>query len=344
VGTAATRLIHPRRRPHGYAERDASAADAEIIAGVTMLLPAATDQAGLVTRAQALGSLSPQQLRTLLAGRWQRVLPGVYATFTGQLTFEQRCRAALLYCGEGALLSDASALTLLRAKYLPRDDRVHVLVHQSRGVHSRDWVVVRRTHYFPPVLWIAGSPCVPAERALAEFSHRVRDERAALAVVSWALTQRVVSIADLEAAFAHLPRLGRACASNVLRQVRAGVRSVGEAAFVQLSRTSRVLPEPKLNWLLQLPSGRKVSPDALYLESAIVHETNGRDPHGDEDRFESMQERADAMTAAGLAVFGNTPRQISAEGRRILGELEQAHVVRDGLGLPPGVVVLRASA
>jgi len=311
---------------------------------MTTLLPAASAQLGLVTRAQALDALSPQQLRTQLAGRWQRVLPGIYATFTGQLTFEQRCRAALLFCGERALLSDATALTLLRAKYLPRDDRIHVLVHQSRGVHSRDWLVVRRTHYFPRALWIAGNPCVPAERALAEFSCRVRDERAALAVVSWALTQRLVHITDLEATFAHLPRFGRGCASNVLRQVRAGVRSVGEASFVQLSSRSRVLPEPKLNWLLQLPNGRKVSPDALYIESAIVHETNGRDPHGDEDRFESMQERADAMTAAGFAVFGNTPRQISAEGGRILRELEQAHLVRAGMELPRGVVVLRASA
>src|SRR4051794_3584656 len=331
-------------RPHAHPARASRPADAAIIAGMTVLLPAAIGQSGLATRAQALDAYSPQQLRTLLARQWQRVLPGVYATFTGQLTHKQRCRAALLYCGKDALLSDVTALTLLGTKYLPRDDRIHVLVHQSRGVHSRDWVVVRRTHYFPRPLWIAGYPCVPAERALAEFSHRIRDERAALAVVSWALTQRVVSVADLESAFAHLPRLGRACASNVLRQVRSGMRSVGEASFVQLSRTSRVLPEPKLNWLLQLPSGRKVSPDALYVESAMVHETNGIDPHEDEDRFESMQEPADAMTAAGIAVFGNTPRQISAEGRRILAQLEQAHSVRAGMGLPPGVVVLRASA
>src|SRR3954454_20339567 len=100
--------------------RDASVSHEVIIAGMTMLLRGA-GQSGLVTRAQALDAYSPQQLRTLLARQWQRVLPGVYATFTGQLTHKQRCRAALLYCGKDALLSDVTALTLLGTKYLPRD-------------------------------------------------------------------------------------------------------------------------------------------------------------------------------------------------------------------------------
>jgi len=311
---------------------------------MSLAVPLYAASSGLITRSQVLESMSPQQLRTMLASRWQRVLPGVYATFTGQLTFEQRCRAALMFCGRDALLSDTTALTLLRAKYLPRDDRIHVLIPQARGVHSRDWLTVRRTHFFPLPLIIAGQPCVPIERALAEFAYRVRNEKVALAVVSWALTRRLVDVAALESTFARLPRTGNACAIHVLKQVRAGARSVGEADFVRLSRTSRVLPAPRLNWLLELPTGQKVSPDALYLESAMIHETNGRDPHEDEDRFESMQARADALTAAGFAVFGNSPRQISREGRRILSELEQTHLRRDGIGLPPGVVILRRGA
>lgn len=41
--------------------------------------------------------------------RWQRVLPRVYATFTGALTRPARLQAALLYGGAGAVLSHRTA-------------------------------------------------------------------------------------------------------------------------------------------------------------------------------------------------------------------------------------------
>ena len=119
---------------------------------------------------------------------------------------------------------------------------------------------------------------------------------------------------------------------------------MGELDFLKLSRSSRILPEPQLNWLLELPNGRLISPDALYDDAAVVHETNGRDPHGDENPFESMQARHDALTTAGFAVLHNSPRQIRVESRRIITEVESLYSSRRGMGLPPGVKVLRRSA
>lgn len=304
----------------------------------------ATAQHGLITRQQALEVLTESQVRTRLAGRWQRVLPGVYAVFTGALTFEQRCRAALMHCGTGALLNDSTMLQLLGARYLPQDGQVRVLLPQDRNVHSRDWLTVRRTHYFPKPLLVAGFPCVQPARALAEHALRHADARASIAVTAWALTRRLVTMQELEDAWQRLPKSGRSNANRVLRHLRSGVRSVGELDFVTLTRTSRVLSLPKLNWLLELPTGRRVSPDALYDDAALVHETNGRDPHGDEDPFESMQARHDALTAAGFAVLHNSPRQIRTESRRVLAEVESLYSVRRGMGMPPGVKVLRRSA
>ena len=77
----------------------------------------------------------------------------------------------------------------------------------------------------------------------------------------------------------------------------------------------------------------------------MVHETNGREPHyEEEDAFDSMQERHDAMTTAGLPALNNSPRLIATTGPRILRELETIYLRDRGRGLPPGVVILRRSA
>ena len=84
--------------------------------------------------------------------------------------------------------------------------------------------------------------------------------------------------------------------------------------------------------------------DLLIKEAALVHETNGRKPHyEDEDDFDSMQARHDAMTVAGLTVLHNSPRLIAREGPRVLADLEHCYLRDDGKGLPPGVRIIRTS-
>jgi hypothetical protein len=83
----------------------------------------------------------------------------------------------------------------------------------------------------------------------------------------------------------------------------------------------------------------------LIEEAALVHETNGRKPHyEDEDQFDSMQERHDALTVAGLTVLHNSPRLIDNDGRRVLSDLERCYLRDAGKGLPPGVRIIRRRA
>src|SRR4051794_5013825 len=124
----------------------------------------------------------------------------------------------------------------------------------------------------------------------------------------------------------------------------AGARSAPEGDFRLLAVASAVLPPLLYNPLLQLPSGRLISPDALALESGVVHETNGRRHHAREDFFESMQERHDAMTAAGLIVLHNSPRRLALQPRLVIAEFEACHLRNAGRGLPPGVQLLRSAA
>src|SRR5215475_2487162 len=68
-------------------------------------------QAGIVTRKQAInaGMSSPAIAWKLRAREWRQVYRGVYATFTGGLPRKARLWAAVLYAGDGAVLSHESA-------------------------------------------------------------------------------------------------------------------------------------------------------------------------------------------------------------------------------------------
>lgn len=71
-------------------------------------------QGGIVSRRQALTSgMSPDAVKWAVSeGSWQRVYPGVYATFTGPVSRRPRLWAALLRAGEGAVLSHETAAEL----------------------------------------------------------------------------------------------------------------------------------------------------------------------------------------------------------------------------------------
>jgi hypothetical protein len=76
----------------------------------------AGDQAGVVTRQQALGAAMPSGAiaAKIRFGRWQRVHAGVYATFTGPVTRDARLWAAVLAAGPGAQLSHQTAAEINR--------------------------------------------------------------------------------------------------------------------------------------------------------------------------------------------------------------------------------------
>jgi hypothetical protein len=270
----------------------------------------------------------------------------VYATFTGTLTDRHRLRAALLHAGDGSMLSDLDALRLHQLPFLPHDTFTRVLVDATTQRVSRDAVVIRRTTRMPRPVPIAGFPVAPAHRALAELAWRHTDARETLAVAAAAIQKGKVTIERLIAEAERGPARGRPRLERIIEELQAGVQSAPEGDFRQLVLSSRVLPVPLWNPLIQLPDGTKLSPDALFEDAALVHEVNGRKFHSaeraGEDAFEDMQRRSDAMVTADLTVLHNTPGRIAAEGRAVLAELETTYRREAGRGLPPGVVILRA--
>jgi hypothetical protein len=305
-------------------------------------LLASQDQ--VLTRLQALEYLSEGSLQHRLQRYWRILLPGVYLAATGTATQRQLLRAALLYAGSGAQLADQTALAVYGVRYLPTSATTHLLIpHAARRV-SRDGVAVRRTTRLPEPVIRDGLPYSPPARALSDFAARVGNERVALAVLADAIQRRIATVDDVISELSHVTGRGRGLAGCITQHLSSGAHSAPEADFLALVARSRLLPSPLANPLLELPDGRRVSPDALFVDAGLVHETNGRSAHAATDLFESMQERHGAMTAAGLTVLHSSPYQLRNEADRIVAQVESCYLRERGKGLPPGVTILRASA
>lgn len=308
------------------------------------LLAIADAQAGLVRRAQALQFLSLSALRHHLSADWSIVLPGVYLTYRGTMSEAQRHRAALLYAGDSAQLADVTSLIAHGVRDVPSNGSTHVLIPATEHRASKAFVTVRRTHRLPVPDMLAGLPCCPLARSLAAASARIGDLQSARALIADAVQRELVTTGALRAELPHLAGRGAGVARRAIENILAGARSAPECEFLDLCATIRGLPRPWVNCLIQLPCGRLVSPDALWVAARLIHETNSARWHAGPDDFDSTQERAAALVAAGFVVVSSSPRQIRGEGRRIAGQIAALHRANEGRGLPPGVVVLRGGA
>lgn len=107
-------------------------------------------QAGVLTRAQARAAgLSPDAVdRRLAARRWLPVQPRVYRDAQRPDTAEARVRAAVLWAGEGAVLSGAAAAWWWGLPVGP-PATVTVTVPRRRAPRPRAGIVVRRRELGP---------------------------------------------------------------------------------------------------------------------------------------------------------------------------------------------------
>ncbi len=113
----------------------------------------------------------------------------------------------------------------------------------------------------------------PATAAVHAAVWARSDEQAALFVIA-AVQQRLVRVADLDAAVARLTRdKRRPLLLGLLADVRGGVESLGELAFARQCRR-RGFPEPDRQVAVRLPSGR-VRYDNVWDRYGLTVEIHG---------------------------------------------------------------------
>jgi very-short-patch-repair endonuclease len=300
-------------------------------------------QFGVVSRAQALTcGLTPRALdyRIRPGGPWTRMLPGVYRTATGAPGFDQLLMGALLYAGEGSLITGLAALRYYQVRTVS-PAAVDVLIPAGHHRASRQFVAVQRVQAMPrrggtlgPIRFAA-----PA-RAAADAARgltRLGDVRAVVAAV---VQQGRCTVADLAAELDAGPRQHSGLLRIALGEVADGVRSPAESDLRSLVRRTG-LPAPLYNARLYL-SGRLLAvPDAWWPEAGVVAEVDSRAWHLSPADWEQTMRRHAALTAAGLLVLHFSPRQLRDEPGAVVSAIRAALAV----GRPaPGVTARRHRA
>jgi len=264
----------------------------------------------------ALG-YSKHRLRTFVAnGVLHRRFPGVYTVGDTRLTQEGLWMAAVLACGDGALLSHRDA------------GRLHGLL---RGTGSGDiHVTAAIAHRLPGIRCHRTRGLDPADATVVD----------AIPVTSWARTaldlatilpgarlRDALELAERqERDFSELRAvLERSNGHHGLGPLRAALaelddsppslRSPGEVDLLALIREAG-LPEPRTDVIV---AGELV--DFHWPEHHLVVEVDGRRWHGLQRDMEADRQRDIRLTLAGQRPVRYTKRRIAAEPAAVIAEL-----------------------
>jgi putative AbiEi antitoxin of type IV toxin-antitoxin system/transcriptional regulator with AbiEi antitoxin domain of type IV toxin-antitoxin system/uncharacterized protein DUF559 len=276
-------------------------------------------QHGVVSRGQLrhIGMSDAAIQRAVRAKRLFRVFRGVYALGRPGVDERGRMRAAVLACGEGAVVSHLTAGALLGL--LDRAPvAIDVIAPKGRGrkidgIRCHD---VRR-----PTRGETGSvdgiPCTSPARTLVDLAgtvsqHRLRSafERAAakgildVAAIETAATRSRRGVGELRALIEEWQR-----AAPVASEGR--LKSPLEAMVLPLL-ARRGVPPPRPNAIVQLAEGQ-IEVDFLWVEQRFVVEADSRDFHGTAVAFERDRWRDRELMRVGYSTLRVTRLQAETE-------------------------------
>jgi very-short-patch-repair endonuclease len=274
-------------------------------------------QHGPVSHAQALAcGLTAQDLHyRVRTGRLHRYLPRVYVP--GHVHLDQRGRAiaALLFGGEGAVLSHVDAAELHGLLAAAERARVDVTLPSQRRPTRRV-----RVHVSPSADRVirAGLPLTSVARTILDLAD-TSSERQVEQALNQAQLRRRLDLDHLAATLAAANgRRGTGRLERALRHHREAVtitRSQLEEAFLAFLRAHR-LPPPEVNRLV-----RGYRADFLWRDRRLIAETDGLRAHKLPGAFEHDRRRDRVHRRAGYVVERFTWGDVTRRRRALAAEL-----------------------
>jgi hypothetical protein len=259
-------------------------------------------------------------------GRLRSVHRGVYAVGGATLPREGRWLAAVMACGQGAVLSHVSAAVHWNLlQYEPPRPEVTapasrrgvpgIRLHRSRSLDAQDTTThqgIATTTVHRTLLDIAADvPEHHLERALAQAERlQLYDHRAIQDVIQRNNGHRGTG------------RLASAISSDP-----AWTRGELEARMRKLAR-KHGLPQPTCNTSLDAPDHPGLEADFYFPAHALVVETDGWDSHQTRQAFEDDRAKDAALTAAGYTVMRFTYRQLRDDPQTVADRIKAIIGVR----------------
>jgi very-short-patch-repair endonuclease len=273
-------------------------------------------QHGVVSLSQlnALGLGKAAVAKRAANGRLHRVHRGVYAVGHARLTLPGRWMAAVLACGQKAVLSHRSAAGLWG---LRPDNRANTDVSlPSRSARPRPGIDVHRSVTLTPADRTVkdGIPCTTLARTLLDLAE-VDSPRGVERAIEQAEVLRLFDLRAVEEVIARANgRRGAAVLTAVLARLEepALTDTELEERFLTLCRAAS-LPSPEVNEWLVIDDEPAIKADFLWREKRLVVETDGWESHGTRQAFERDRRRDERLKLAGYEPLRFTRRRIIAE-------------------------------
>lgn len=245
-------------------------------------------QHGIVSREQALrAGLTRWQIEHRLAtGAWQRVHPGVYATFSGLPSRDARLWAAVRWAGEAALLSYETAAEVHGIIDKPAGAVIHVTVplrrrpaqhRQVRGivVHRSDQ---SQAHFAGPF----GLPRTRIQDTVLDLVAAAPTFDCGYAWISRSVSRHLVTTAELRSALTARRKIRwRSWLDDALDDARDGIDSSLERRYLLDVERAHGLPKSQHQARRQV-NGKAHYRDNWYSAYRVVVEVDGPAYHRNE--------------------------------------------------------------
>ncbi|MDQ1702792.1 MAG: hypothetical protein QOF57_2044 [Frankiaceae bacterium] len=276
-------------------------------------------QGGIVTRRQLreAGVTDHAVAHRVRRCDWQRVRPGVYATFSGPIPFASQLWAAVLYAGDGAVISHGSASHVWR--WTTEPSVIEVTVPAERRVAGQPGVRVRRAALLPSdITRVRGLPCTTPWRTAVDLVACAASADDALGIVADAVESRRVTATHLFLALEQRGRLRwRGVLLPALEDVAAGSNSLLELKLVQALRSHGVAPGVRQKRLRQ--NGRWIAVDIAWPGLAV--ELDGLMGHAAYRRRLRDMDRDNVHAIAGRSVLRFGWSDVVTRGCDVVGQI-----------------------
>lgn len=286
----------------------------------------ATAQHGIVTKRQlaSCGLDGKAIARRVRRGHLHPVYRGVYAVGHEALTSAGWFTAAVLACGEGAVLSDYAAAA--HVGLLAWDDRTPEVTVAHAGGRKLDGIRVHRRRLDPADVWIRDglrvtSPArtildIAATMPAATLRRNVRQAQA----------EQLVNVRQLlDVLVRHRGHRGAARLRAVVSEGSIPTRSVLEDHVLTLIEEAGI-ERPEINPLLDV-GGRRLRPDMLWRAQRVIVECDGRRWHSDPLSRDRDAERQALLEAHGYRVLRVTWGQMHDHQQQTIARIRAAVAV-----------------